>query len=289
MQQERISENRDFNLGHGRDTLNVFNSDDSVYFSNDANFDSLFSSSGYQNEIKSKDHLFTTHNLSADSAQAVERPLVNSDWITIHLFICLGLIAWVQIFYRSRLKQIIKAFTGTRSLYQLYREGNIFRERISIPLFMTFLISYSLFIYILIIKFSVSDLVGLSGLKLFSEIMVIFLVSWFLKNLVISFIGTVFKNYLILTEFLLINFVFNILGGLILIPIIILAIYLDSVEWVYGAVIIWLLVFLYRIIRELFTRLTYRNFSLFYRILYLCTFEIIPLLVITKLIMSYLI
>lgn len=289
MLQDTFSVYRENRTNIGIDTFPKINSSDSAFYPvADSLDDSIAFSTDVQNAIATQEPLFNSHKLSAKSEVPNEHSFVNIDWITIHILICLGLIAWVQVFYRSRLKQIVNAFLGTRSLYQLYREGNIFRERISIPLFITFLISYSLFAYVLVVQFTVDGTLGLSGLKQFSQIMVIVLLSWFLKNLIISFIGIVFRNYLILTEYLLLNFVFNILSGLILLPIIIFAIYLGSVEWMYSAVIIWLLIFLYRVIRELFTRLSYRNFSLFYRILYLCTFEIIPLLVFTKLIMNYL-
>ncbi len=76
--------------------------------------------------------------------------------------------------------------------------------------------------------------------------------------------------------------------GLILLPFIIFSVYCHLSYLVYAGVVVWLLIYFYRFVRELFTGFSYANFSLFSRILYLCTFEIIPFLVVTKLIMSYL-
>jgi len=126
------------------------------------------------------------------------------------------------------------------------------------------------------------------GLKLFSVLILFVIIAWFTKNLSISFIGNLFKNYIILTDYIQTNFIFNMVIGILLLPIVILAVFLPSIEMVYTGVMVWLAVYLYRIIRQIFTGLSYRKFSLFYRILYLCTFEIIPLLVLTKLVMSLL-
>ena len=232
--------------------------------------------------------LFTTHNLTSNKIEPIEHNIVSHDWITIHILVCIGLIAWVQVYYRNRLKQIFKAFSGARHLNQLSRDGNIFRERIAIPLLIIYLVSVSLLIYLAFIEVLEKSIPNISGLKLFSSIMLIILLSWFIKNIIITFIGNVFRNYLILSEYILTNFIFNLTVGLILIPVLIFSVYMHSNEMVYTGIILWILIFIYRVIRQLFIELSYRNFSLFYRILYLCTFEIVPLLVLTKLAMSYL-
>ena len=175
-----------------------------------------------------------------------------------------------------------------RYLNQLSRDGNIFNERIAIPLLIIYLVSISLLIYLFFTFILESAFWNFYGLKLFSGIMLFILVSWFIKNLVLNFIGNVFKNHLIVTEYILTNFVFNIITGIVLLPFIIVSVYMPSQEMIYTGAILWVLVFIYRLIRELITGLSYTKFSLFYRILYLCTFEIIPLIAITKLVMNYL-
>lgn len=251
--------------------------------------DSLFSS--FQTisiEEISQPSILTSHYLEVKDQQPFERNIFSHDWITIHLLICLSLFAWVQIYYKKRLKQIIKAFTGVRYLNQLSRDGNIFKERIAIPLLIIYLVSISLLIYLFFTFILESAFLNFYGLKLFSGIMLFILVSWFIKNLALNFIGNVFKNYLVVTEYILTNFVFNIITGIVLLPLIIVSVYMPSQEMIYTGAILWVLAFIYRLIRELITGLSYTKFSLFYRILYLCTFEIIPLIAITKLVMNYL-
>ncbi|MCD4729288.1 MAG: DUF4271 domain-containing protein, partial [Bacteroidales bacterium] len=188
----------------------------------------------------------------------------------------------------KRFRQIITAFFGNRYMHMLTKDGNIYRERISIPLVIVYLISFSLLLFLLITQYIYQPVFDLKGLKLFSVIILAVIVAWFFKNLLINFVGNLFKNYLILTDYIHTNFVFNMIIGVLLMPILIIAIFLPSVEMIYIGVLIWLAVYLYRIIRQVFTGISYIKFSLFYRILYLCTFEIIPLLVLTKLVMSLL-
>jgi hypothetical protein len=155
-------------------------------------------------------------------------------------------------------------------------------------LFIIYLVAFSLLIYLIIAGDSEPTIMNLSGLKFFSLIVISVLLTWFIKNLALNFIGVLFKNQLILSDYMQINFIFNMVTGLILLPFIIFSVYMSFSYLIYAAVVVWLLIYFYRFVRELFTGLSYTNFSLFSRILYLCTFEIIPFLVVTKLIMSYL-
>lgn len=219
---------------------------------------------------------------------AQERNFTNHDWITIHLLICIGLLAWVQVYFLKRVKQILKSFTGIRYLNQLSRDGNIFRERVAIPLLIIYLITFSLLLYLFTTDIMKITIFELKGVKLYSLIIVMVLLLWIVKNVAVVIVGNIFKNHIVLSEYLLTNFVFNLTLGMILLPIGILAVYMQSVETIYIGLIVWVLVNIYRIAREFFIELSYTKFSWVYRILYLCTLEIIPLIVFTKLVVSYL-
>ncbi len=232
--------------------------------------------------------VFSNHLLKPTDTQPIEHTTYSSDWITIHLLICIGLIAWVRLYYPKRLNQVFRSFTGSFYFNQLTREGNIFRERISIPLLIIYLVSTSLLIYLLINGVTGLSGLALKGLKMYSAIMLLVLVTWFLKNAVLTFFGVLFRNEVILSEYLLINFIFNMVVGLVMLPVLIMAVYIPSQQVLYSGIIIWALAFIYRLLRELFMGSSFTKFSLFHRILYLCTFEILPLLVLTKLVMSYL-
>ncbi len=262
---------------------------DSIIENDTISHDSLYQFNKNSSEsAKVLKSLFTEQQDPINNMLPSNRSVTNIDWITIHLIISLCLIAYVQIYYSKRFRQIMGAFFGIRYMNMLSKDGNLYRERISIPLVVVYLISFSLLIFLFITQYIYQPVFDLRGLKLFSVIILVVIIAWFIKNLMINFVGNLFKNYLILTDYTHTNFVFNMVIGVLLMPIVIIAVFLPSVEMVYTGVIIWLAVYFYRIIRQIFTGLSYTKFSLFYRILYLCTFEIIPLLVLTKLVMSLL-
>lgn len=240
-----------------------------------------------QTQIK-QPSLFSTHQLKVNDASPTAKSYINNDWITIHLIICVILLGWSRIYFGKRFNQILKAFFSIRQMNTLIREGNIFRERISIPLLINYLVSFSLLIYIALVELLQDSIFDLSGIQLFSVIILFVLISWFVKNIVINIVGIVFKNATVISDYVYTNFVFNIFIGLILIPVVITAIYLPALEVVYAGIAIWFLIYFYKLVRELFSGLSLSEFSLFYRILYLCTLEIVPLLVLIKLTMSYL-
>ena len=99
-------------------------------------------------------------------------------------------------------------------------------------------------------------------------------------------VGKIFKNHLLLSEFTLINFIFNVNLGFWLLPFLVLSVFLPSDEAIYSGFFFWLLVFIYKLLRQFFTGLGYPNFSLLNRFLYLCALEIVPFLVIIKLVYS---
>ena len=230
--------------------------------------------------------VFQSHSLKTNEKEPLENHSQNIDWISIHFIIILGFLAWSRINYHKRLNQIFKSFFAPRYLNQLAREGNIFRERIAIPLLVVYLVSVSMLLYLLIRDFSDFHLEGYANFKLFSIILFIVLVLWFIKNIIVHFIGITFKNGLLTSDFMLTNFVFNLMTGLLLFPVIAISVYTSSKEVLIFALLLWLLIFVYKITREFFTGLSLIKFSLFNRFLYICTLEILPILIFIKLVMS---
>lgn len=235
-----------------------------------------------------KKTFFTSGSLKGNYFNPIEIQKTSNDWIAVHLVILLVLLAWTHFFYRKRLSQIFKSVVANHYLYQLAREGNLFRERISIPLFIVYIVSVSLFIYLILIGFMPPSFTELQGIKLFSAIILVVLVIWIVKNGMINLTGIIFKDNYSSAEILLTNFIFNLVLGLVFLPIVIIAIYFHSENILYAGLVFWLILTFYRIGRELFSDFSLSNYNLYYRILYLCTLEILPLLVVTKLVVRIL-
>ncbi len=216
----------------------------------------------------------------------VSHTRVDNDWITVHLVIVMAMIAWVRIYYRKRFHQVLLSFFGQHYQSILYREGNIFRERISIPLLLNYLITYSIFIYLFVLDYLKYDHNNYHGFKLFALIILILLLVWIVKNLSILVSGYIFKNPVVLSDYIVTQFVFNVNTGIYIFPVVILATFVSADFAIELGIVFLIIVFIYRIFRQFFTGIEYSKFSLFNRLLYLCTFEIIPNLVLIKLILN---
>lgn len=230
--------------------------------------------------------VFHTSEHIRDKITPAQRERQDFDWITVHLLIVLALIAWSRVYYMKRFSQLLKAFFGQRYQGILLREGNVFRERISIPLLLNYLVTFSLFIYHFLNRFISFNKDEYSGFKLFALIILVVLVLWILKNVSTLISGYLFKNPVVLSDYIVTQFIFNINLGIYMLPVVITATYVYPVLALYTGIILWVIVFIYRIFRQFFTGLSYTRFSLFNRFLYLCTFEIAPILVVIKLIMN---
>jgi hypothetical protein len=214
---------------------------------------------------------------------------VNTDWITLHLIVIMIVLAWINVFFAKRLKQIFRSIYSNRHMNILLREGNLFTERISIGATIIYLISFSLFIYQIISVSVAPGFFSLSGYKLFAAIIMIVLAVFIAKNMAITLIGKIFRNHLLLTDFLLMNFIFNVNIGIWLLPFIVLSVFIPSIEALWFGLVFLLIMYIFKLFRQFFTGLSYSNFSLLNRFLYLCTLEIAPFLVLIKLIYSELI
>lgn len=263
----------------------IIQPEDTVYSS----FDSLSLIEDSSVNKNTTESLFTTKDLIIEDLSPKETHPLNIDWVTIHLIIAVGLLAWVRAFYNKRLKVIALAFLSERNFSLVSREGNLFKERIAIPLLIIYLISMSMFIYQICYHFKLNPIYEFEELKLFSLIMIIVLFYWVFKYLLIYFLGTVFKNYALALDYQLTNFIFTLVMGIIMLPVVVIVVYFPSSEVLYFGIILIGLSFLYRVGREVLKGFIYTKFSTFYKLLYLCTFEILPIIVFTKLVMSVLI
>ncbi len=233
--------------------------------------------------------MFTTHQLQVKSEKPYARQAYQNDWIVLILLLCFSLLAWVLIFSRKRVMQIISATFTNRTINQLIRDGDLFKERIAVAFAIIYYLIFTLFLfqashYYLNFKqlelytflFYLKMLAAIFGFHLF-------------KQLVTKFIGNVFKNNSATYVYLLNVFIFNIFMGLILLPLVIFMVYSKGpINSFTTNLSIGLVVVLYviRYIRSVFIGVSFSKFSHIYLFLYLCTLEILPVLILIKIIIG---
>jgi hypothetical protein len=230
---------------------------------------------------------FSGHQLQPDFPATKTIEKYQPDWIAGLLIGFLVLLAWAQFYYFKRVKQILKAPLTRRFLNQLTRDGNLFKERVSIAIGIVYVLAFSLLIFqfnTLVLKAPVR---GTHGFQQFLIITLLFTLFWFIKIFAIQFLGFVFKTRATTREYLTNILIFSLVSGLIILPVLIVAIYLKSVLLIYCCLSLVVLFFFFRLVRGFFIGINLTKFSYIFLIVYLCSLEILPLLILVKMLLNY--
>ncbi|MBL7138548.1 MAG: DUF4271 domain-containing protein [Bacteroidales bacterium] len=205
-------------------------------------------------------------------------------WVFLGMFL---LLAWVQVFDAHRFRMILSATFATRHLHHLMRGGNLMNERISIALPLIYVLSVSMVIYqaLLLIFHRTSS--AISQLQLFLLLSLAVTGFWACKILIMNFLSIIFKTDQTNSEYKLNILVTVSFLGLLLLPLLIFAVYLKSVWLIYIALGLIACFSIFRLVKGFLIGISLTRFSYFFLFIYLCTLEILPLLVAAKLILDY--
>jgi hypothetical protein len=196
------------------------------------------------------------------------------------LLIAFGLLGFIKAFSSSRFNQIIKSIFSFHAAEEVVREEKVFFHRVNLSLFLLYTISILLLIVsILIFNFS-TEISGGFYIKIALFIVVAYIVK-FTSTLVVS---AVFSRTDLSETYTYNTLIFNYLFGVVLLPCLAF-IYFSNIpfEAILNYVIIpcFAFTFIFRIFR-LFMIGIQNNFFVLYIILYICTLEILPLVVLSK-------
>jgi hypothetical protein len=226
--------------------------------------------------------IFSMHQLQPSGKGPVEREKMNPAWVGGVILICFFLFAIAQYSYFRRMQQIFKAFFANRLFNQLSRDGGIYRERISIFLFSSFIIGMSLFIFTIYGFYSSLPKSTGAEILLFIKIFFAVLLFYLLKMGLFNLSGVIFKSVKEASDYVLNIFIFGEIAGVALLPVIILVTYIHSEIMIYAGVVMLASLYLYRLFRGLVIAGSNAKISVYYLFLYLCTLEILPLILISK-------
>jgi len=206
-------------------------------------------------------------------------------WIFLGIFL---LASWIQLFYGQRMRIIFRAPFTKRYLHQLERDGDLFNERISIALSLIYVLSLAMIIFqTLQLVFHQSSFT-ISPFKLYILLALAVAGFWAFKVFIMNLLAHIFKtdqtnNAYKLNIMLTISFL-----GLLLVPLLVFTVYLKSVWLLYIGLSLIGSFSLFRVIKGFLIGISLTRFSYFFLFVYLCTLEILPLLVAAKLIVDYL-
>lgn len=239
-----------------------------------------------QKQFLQTNSVFKPHNLAPKHSGSLAINQQGTDWITIVLLACLFIFAWIQTSYPKRLNQIFRAVAQPHHVNQLERDGNIFKERIALGLGLNYYLISSIFVFQILSAFGIVP-AGLNNLALTGIIFAGLFVYQFLKSLVVHASGIIFNTSESARQYQLIILIFNYIIGIVLFPVVLIAFYWNNSAYLIAGLIIISLLMMYRIVRGFLTGHGNKSFNLFYLFLYLCTLEILPLLLIYKVISKF--
>jgi len=159
--------------------------------------------------------------------------------------------------------------------------------RISFGLNAIFVLSMSLFVFQLL-EHNNLKLPYTENISPFFLILTVVFLTYPLKSVFLRLVGWLFNDTEKFTEYLFNVFLLNKVLGLALVPIVVLVTYLSFGQHALLTVGVLLVFFnyTYRLLRGYYVGRATANLSQFYIFLYLCTLEILPLVVITRYISS---
>ena len=258
------------------DTSVILFQADSVY--SDSLAMSAFDSISVQ--TKTYESLFVTE-ISKD--EFVEKPLSNREqasWVAPILVFGFILLAWGRLFFRRRLEMIFRGIFAKNYANQLIREGNLFNERIGLILFLVYLAMMSMFVYQALPLYNIS--IDLPPSLVYASILGFFLGLWFLKVFMIKTLSLLFNTDDNSRNILSNMYLYNLFAGIVLLPIVTCMAFANLEIFFYIGLTIIAFIYILRIIRESIIGITLIKFSVFHLILYLCTLEILPMVVLAK-------
>ncbi len=228
--------------------------------------------------------IFTGHELHPGSFAPKPAPVQNETWIlSIFLFLFV-LLAWLRTVHGVRLKNLFSAFTYKRYLREWIRDEQSLAAGWNIALILFSLLSIALFIYCTFVFYQVK-LPGRQGVVLFGEIAAGVLLIYAVKFALIRTAGFVLNLPSETGDYAYTVVAFFQVSGIVALPFAFLSQYLDTLHprvFILSGLLLLGVVLLFRTFRAISAALASPRVSPFYLFLYLCTLEILPIVVLIK-------
>ena len=204
-------------------------------------------------------------------------------WMLVLIVISVMIIGYLFSSFHTRFMAVMKSFFKMRFANQLAREEHSLTHPASIFLSLNYLITASLFILqLLAFKFSFSGQSFLLLLEIIACLLLVFIV----KITAIKILAFIFDQLPLANEYIFTVFLVNQILGIGLLPVIIFISYASSFFadfFIYTGILLMVLSFIIRVGKGAIVALSDKGTTLFYLFLYLCTLEILPLLIAIKL------
>ncbi len=205
----------------------------------------------------------------------------NPDWLVGVLVLSIILFASVRLIFNKYLNQLIQSTTNYSTFTRTFRERYFNFLHASFRLDLIFHLIFALFLYQLISTFKID----IGGTKTYYSYLIclgIVIGYFWVKRIIYYIIGVLTESNSEVQEYLFSITVYNRVLGLVLLPVTATIAFIPvlQVEYLlFGGILIVVVFYLMSLIRggKIFLK---KHFSISYLILYLCTLEFLPLVLI---------
>lgn len=230
---------------------------------------------------------FITEKDIINSIPTPPKTLFVAEWITYLILGAFVLLTVLNFLHRKSLLQFFRSVFEINQANLLIREGNIFRKRATLIFTLIYAISIPLLFYFSFEKFIPQTYDIDFGLSLFFNIVCLVFCFFIFKVLFIQFTALIFQTQKKSSELLINILIFNLVIGILILPIITLYTYTHLSIFLFIGLAIFGIGMTIRLFREIVIGLTHSIFSILHLFLYLCTLEFIPIVIVMKLLINY--
>jgi hypothetical protein len=266
----------------------------SLKFNTDENFLLVNPLTKFSAKIKAAENssgkkIFTTSPAKKENIAFNNRVHHTANWMLLVFIMIVMLFIWIKIFYNKFFTFLGNSLSSYRLSAKVFREKNVLLKRVSLVLDVIYILVISFFIYEFFLYKKLSPL-KLTSYNLFLLFLNILLIYTLVRALILNLFKSLFKTEAVVSEYTHNNFIINKSIGIVLFPLVFAVCYvpeklvpllLFAGLIAIGAGIIFKIIRGYQIIIR-------KDVLFIYLILYLCTLEILPLLLGYKVFMSLL-
>lgn len=230
--------------------------------------------------------IFKNHLLKPVNPNA--RPLNDtiSDWLTVSLIVMMVFFTWFRLFYYKIFRQLLTSYFNMTASNQIVRDESYLLQRASLVISTISYLLGGLFLYQISVLYDWQIYWLQKGLMRFVLFSLIIAISYSIKMILLRGLSVIFNQEKAAGSYIFNLFLMIMMAGLILFPANIFLAYSSAEvkQFVAIASIVLIgLMFLFRLSRAVRIWFSIPQFSFFYLFLYLCAFEVAPLLVVWKL------
>lgn len=239
-----------------------------------------------ENPVQHRESMFATNTLSQPTTHpAPHNTSPNLDWVFATIILLLALISIYVNNQKFKIKDIFLSLFDTRVLDRVSRENNI-RITSLLPMAGIYLASIALVVLKATQTYSITSL-PMAPPLFFIVTLTALIIFILLKNSLIRLMGDIFEDRSATMLYIFSSDLFYFVGGLVSTPLLLFLFFCTQAQTAIQKIAIFFIaiLFIIRFLRGIQLILTNSKTSKLYLFYYLCIFEIIPIIVIAKLVL----